>query len=124
MVQDSSDEDKEFDLDRALKEDKINEDNLREAGLDYEEAENLGTGGLADLKKEHKKKKSKKLKKEKKNKKEKKSKKSKKKNRLKRMHRDSDAGEGDLDDVFGDQGEDPGEYVDEGNEKREKFADE
>jgi len=92
--------------------------------LSLEGAENLGLGGLDDLKKEHNRKKEKKRKKDKKREKKDKHK---KKSRLKRMHRDEDADE----DVWGEkkqarESEHDGQEVEESqNEvKRQKFEDE
>lgn len=126
----SSGEDKDYDVDEDRKKDYAN-DEYADANMDYAAAENLGLGGLDDLKRAHKNKKNKKQKKEKKDKKEKKEKKDKKnkkhkKSRLKRMARGSNMGEGDNEDVFGGQGEDVNEDLGEGDRelKRQKFADE
>jgi len=124
MADESEEEDKDFDVDEAMRKDKQRQqENLKNAGITYEEAENLGTGNLDDLIKAHKKKKSKRDKKDKKDKKSKKHKKS-KKSRLKRMKKDNEDEGDDDEDVFGDQGEDPEEKVNETETKRQKFDDE
>jgi len=88
-----NDREEEYDHEAAARANKLRgEEELKEAGLTREEAENLGGGGLDDLHKAHKKKRGKK---DKKNKKDKKSKKSKKK-RLKRNRKDPEEGEGDM----------------------------
>lgn len=109
LKSDDEDQDGDYNQDQELLRRQMqNEEELKEAGLSREEAENLGSGGLADLQKAHKKKHKKEKRKKDKKKKDKKSKKS----RLKRNRNDPDQ-------EFGDEQEpEPTE------EKRQKFDDE